>query len=122
MNMPVFGNYAHFYNLLYRDRDYAAEAKFVEQLLEKYAPDARSLLELGCATEKHAALLASKYQVCGLDLSPDMLEQAKQRQLNLPPTQAFKIQFLQGDIRSVRLEHKFDAKKLTECDICLSQK
>lgn len=107
--MQIFGNYARYYNLLYRDKDYAAEAKFVENLLEKYAPKAQTLLELGCGTGNHATLLASKYDVCGIDLSLDMLEQAKQRQLNLPPTPAFKLQFVQGDIRSIRLERKFDA-------------
>lgn len=35
--MRVFDNYARFYDLLYRDKDYAGEAHFVHQLLKPYA-------------------------------------------------------------------------------------
>lgn len=108
--MTVFGNYAQYYNLLYRDKDYATEAGYIHQLLQSYAPDTESILELGCGTGVHAALLAEKgYEVCGVDLSEQMLEQANQRLLDLPTQQATKLQFLPGDIRTVRVERKFDA-------------
>jgi len=56
--MKVFENYARYYDLLYHDKDYNAEAKFVHQLLQIHAPETRSILELGCGTGSHAVLLA----------------------------------------------------------------
>lgn len=108
--MQVFANYARYYNLLYRDKDYAAEAQFVHQLLQTHAPGTKSLLELGCGTGTHAALLAAEgYEIYGVDLSADMLKQAEKRLLNLQPEVASKLKFSQGDIRTVRLDRKFDA-------------
>ncbi len=108
--MSVFGSYARYYDLLYKDKDYAAEAQYVRQLLHKYAPQAQSILELGCGTGMHAALLAEMgYEICGVDLSGEMLERAKKRSRELPPQHAEKLQFFQGDIRHIRLNRQFDA-------------
>jgi SAM-dependent methyltransferase len=107
--MGVFGNYARYYDLLYRDKDYAGEAAFIDRLIRTHHPNARDLLELGCGTGQHALLLAkSGYQIHGVDLSTQMLQQANERLLALPPDLAAKLQFSQGDIRSVRLERDFD--------------
>lgn len=108
--MTVFGNYARYYNLLYRDKDYGAEAKFIDKLLQTYAPSTEALLELGCGTGVHAALLASSgYEVCGVDVSQEMLAQAEARSRSLPPEIASKLCFLQGDLRTLRIERNFDA-------------
>lgn len=108
--MSVFGNYARYYDLLYRDKDYGGEANFISKLLQAHAPEARSILELGCGTGMHATLLAQKgYEVCGVDMSAQMLEGAKQRVQALPAQLASKLQFHQGDIRSFRLSQQFDA-------------
>ena len=108
--MEVFGNYARYYNLLYKDKDYAAEAQFIHQLLKTHAPATQSILELGCGTGKHAALLAELgYEVYGVDLSADMLEQAEKRLPTLNPEVASKLKFSQGDVRTVRVDRQFDA-------------
>jgi SAM-dependent methyltransferase len=108
--MEVFGNYARYYNLLYQDKDYAAEAKFIHQLLKTHAPTTQSILELGCGTGKHAALLAELgYEVYGVDLSAQMLEQAEKRLPTLNPEVASKLEFSQGDVRTVRVDRQFDA-------------
>ena len=44
--MSVFDGYARYYNLLYRDKDYAAEARHVHDIIQKHASGARSILEL----------------------------------------------------------------------------
>lgn len=107
--MSVFGSYARYYNLLYRDKDYTAEAQFVHELIQSYSPAAKSILELGCGTGVHATLLADRgYRVCGVDLSPEMLEQANQRVETLPEHQAAQLTFQQGDVRSIRLDRTFD--------------
>src|SRR5215212_524377 len=106
----VFREYARYYDLLYRDKDYAAEARFVCDLLRQHAPSAHLILDLGCGTGAHAALVAAQgYFVHRIDISPVMLERAHQRHAGLPFDQASKLLFSLGDIRTVRLNSEFDA-------------
>jgi SAM-dependent methyltransferase len=108
--MDVFGNYARYYNLLYRDKDYAGEVEFIDQLLRTYASQTQSILELGCGTGTHALLLAKQgYSVHGVDLSAEMLQQASERLSQLPQELASKLTYSQGDIRTIRLDQQFDA-------------
>ncbi len=108
--MNVFGNYARYYDLLYRDKDYAGEAQFVHNLLKNYAPSTKSILELGCGTGYHAMLLAKEgYQFHGVDLSAQMLQRATDRLSQLPKSLASRLEFSQGDIRTIRLNQQFDA-------------
>jgi SAM-dependent methyltransferase len=105
----VFGDYARYYDLLYRDKDYAGEANFIHGLTQKYAPNAETILELGCGTGKHAELLSKMgYDVLGIDMSRKMLEAAKRRIGDLAEKGAMKLLFDQGDIRTYRTERLFD--------------
>jgi SAM-dependent methyltransferase len=107
--MNVFGNYARYYDLLYRDKDYAGEAQFIHKLLTNYAPSTKSILELGCGTGAHAALLAKEgYQVHGVDFSTDMLQRASDRLPHLPSELASRLEFSPGDIRTIRINKQFD--------------
>lgn len=102
--MSVFGNYSRYYDLLYRDKDYQAEADYVHALVAKHRPRARTLLDLGCGTGRHASLLAERgYDVVGVDRSPEMLAEARARKVTSGRTE-----FVEGDLRSVRLGRKFD--------------
>jgi SAM-dependent methyltransferase len=106
----VFGAYAQYYDLLYRDKDYASEAAFIEGLLRQHAPEARSVLELGCGTGTHAILLAEQgYSIHGIDLSEEMLEVARQRTSALPIKLSKQLSFSQGNVRDCEFEQKFDA-------------
>lgn len=110
MSMTVFGNYARYYNLLYRDKDYAQEAQFIHKLLQTHVPHTQSILELGCGTGNHAQLLAKQgYNVHGVDLSSEMLQQFSGRISQLPKEFAAKLTLSQGDIRTIRLNQQFDA-------------
>ena len=107
--MSVFGNYARYYDLLYRDKDYVGEAKFIQQLMQTHAPDAKTILELGCGTGNHAVLLAQEgYQIHGVDFSQEMLDQASDRISQLPTELASRLQFTSGDIRHIELNQTFD--------------
>ncbi|MEA5573955.1 class I SAM-dependent methyltransferase [Calothrix sp. UHCC 0171] len=107
--MSVFGNYARYYDLLYRDKDYLGEAQFIHRLIKTHAPNAHSILELGCGTGNHAVLLAKEgYQIHGVDFSQEMLQKADSRLSQLPPDLTSRLQFSQGDIRQVRLNQTFD--------------
>ncbi len=106
----VFGRYAQYYDLLYRDKDYDGEVRFIDGLIKKYAPNAKHLLELGCGTGIHAEKLAAVgYSVHGVDLSAEMLKCAEERIQNFPEKEAKKISFSCGDIRQFHGEKCFDA-------------
>jgi len=107
--MTMFGGYARYYDLLYRDKDYRGETEFVDRLIRRYAPGARRVLDLGCGTGSYGILLAEKgYDVVGLDRSEDMLFAAKQRLAGLPETTINRVRFIQGDARSFDVEGRFD--------------
>jgi len=107
--MSVFGTYSRYYNLLYRDKDYAGESEYVQHLITRYRPEAKTILDLGCGTGIHDFLLAERgYNVTGVDLSAEMLSAAKARLSSLQP-QPTSLKFFQGDIRTVRLGRTFDA-------------
>jgi len=107
--MKSFRNYARYYNLLYRDKDYKSEALFVHQIIKKYNPRASSILELGCGTGKHATVLArERYTVHGVDSSSRMLEMAKHaRALDTEELQT-RLKFSPGDVRDIRCNTTYD--------------
>lgn len=108
--MIVFNQYARYYDLLYRDKDYLGEAQFIHQLVQAHAPETKSILDLGCGTGVHALHLAEKgYRVHGVDLSEQMLVKANDRSSQLPAEVAIQLSFSQGDIRQFRLNQQFDA-------------
>lgn len=109
MNNPVFGNYARYYNLLYKDKDYAAEARYIHELIQKHHPGAKSIINLGCGTGNHDFELARfGYEITGIDMSEEMLVAANARCKSDNVTLPFPS-FQKGDIRTVRLDKTFDA-------------
>lgn len=108
--MTVFGGYSKYYDLLYRGKDYGAEARYVRDLLVAHAPTAHSIMEIGCGTGAHAAELAALgFRVTGVDLSEGMLGAAHERRNALPAELSGRLSFEHGDARTVRLERTFDA-------------
>lgn len=108
--MSVFGQYARYYDLLYRGKDYVAETAYVESLLRRFGNMDREILELGCGTGRHAALLAANgYRIHGIDFSTEMLEAANAAAEQLPEPVRARLAFKRGDIRSYRAGRKFGA-------------
>ncbi|MDR1534851.1 MAG: class I SAM-dependent methyltransferase [Planctomycetota bacterium] len=107
--MEEFAAYAHYYDLLYRDKDYRAEANFVLEALARAGRRPRSLLELGCGSGRHAfAMAAAGVEVWAVDRSESMLALARQRAPALP-VDCPQPRFLPGDAGKLRLERSFDA-------------
>jgi SAM-dependent methyltransferase len=107
--MTEFGGYARYYDLLNRDKDYPGEIRFIDGLIRRHAPGARSVLELGCGTGVHGVLLAETgYDLVGLDLSAEMIAVARRRAAALPPDVAKRLRFLQADAREFQLDGQFD--------------
>lgn len=106
----VFNAYASYYDLLYRDKDYSAEAEYVAAHIRKQTPKAKRILELGCGTGVHAEHLARMgYTVHGVDMSEAMLARAEARKAALPPDVAARLSFGIGDVRTVRTGETYDA-------------
>ena len=106
----VFDTYARYYDLLYRDKDYAGESEYVAAHIRKQAPQAKRILELGCGTGAHAEHLARMgYTVHGVDMSMSMLAGAEARKASLPPDVAARMSFGHGDVRTVRTGENYDA-------------
>ena len=109
MRLP-FDLYTRYYDLLYRDKDYAAEAMYIAGLIRQQNPQAIHILELGCGTGGHAEHLARMgFTVHGIDLSDGMLARAEARRATLPAAVAARLSFALGDVRSVRVGQGFDA-------------
>ena len=105
----VFNAYASYYDLLYRDKDYAGEAEYVATHIRKQAPQAKRILDLGCGTGAHAEHLARMgYTVHGVDMSESMLARAEARKATLPPEIAARLSFGLGDVRTVRTGQIYD--------------
>ncbi len=108
--MTAFDSYAASYDLLYADKDYAAETAFVLDRLRAEVPDLHSVLELGCGTGAHAALMAERgIAVRGIDLSATMLKRAEARRAAMPASVAARLSFGPGDVRTFRHDQQFDA-------------
>lgn len=108
--MSVFGKYSSYYDLLYKDKDYKAEADFVYALLKEYQAKASNLLELGCGSGGHAMELAKRdLKIHGVDMSQDMLDMAKTQSSKLPEATASNLRFSKGDIRELALGACFDS-------------
>lgn len=106
----VFDAYACYYDLLYRDKDYAGEAEYVAAHIREHLPQAKRILELGCGTGGHAEHLARMgFSVHGVDMSEAMLARAEARKAALPVDVAARLSFDMGDVRNVRTGDTYDA-------------
>jgi SAM-dependent methyltransferase len=86
----------------------AREQPVVWELLGTFPPG--RALDAACGTGRHAAHLAERHEVTGVDSSPEMLELARAR---VPPD----VRLLDGDLESLPVEdHEFD---LAVCALAL---
>ena len=107
---PVFDGYGRYYDLLYRDKDYAAESAHVLSRIRATRPDASRILELGCGTAAHAVALAKQgMHVEGIDRSESMLARAAARLQHEDPEVQSRVRVACGDARSIRTGRKYDA-------------
>ena len=82
----IFDTYAKYYDLLYHDKDYPGETRFVDRLVQRFLHTREievapvRLLDLGCGTGRHAVEFAQLgYDVTASDPSSVMLAQACDR-------------------------------------------
>jgi ubiquinone/menaquinone biosynthesis C-methylase UbiE len=90
-----------YYDLIYAAKDYAGEARYQVQLIEKYKRSSgKNLLEMACGTGRYLEFFAQGFTCTGLDLNPDMLRIARKmvKQATL----------VQGDMSTMKLGKRFD--------------
>jgi len=108
--MSNFKKYSAVYDLLYRDKDYAAEAQYVAAKIRAHNSSAHSILELGSGTGRHGRLLADiGFDVHGIERSQEMVAVAnavRGSQLS-ETTGSFTCEL--GDICTARVGRTFDA-------------
>jgi SAM-dependent methyltransferase len=108
--MCNFQKYSTFYDLLYRDKDYAAEAAYVAQTIRQPLPHARTILELGCGTGRHGRLLAEMgFDVHGIERSQDMVFLARSAPSPSCAETVGSFTCEVGDICTAHLGRTFDA-------------
>jgi len=105
---PFGTEYAGVYDALYGDKDYPSECDLIERCFREASLPVRTILDLGCGTGRHAAILAERgYQVVGVDRSTPMIHAARRRAQISPA--ASRMEFHVADLRGFRIERKFDA-------------
>ena len=97
----MFSRSARLYDTIYSFKDYAAEADLLTRYIRGSAPDARTLLDVACGTGLHIEQLRRNFLVEGLDIDPDLLAIARERNPD--------VAFHQADMRDFDLGKKFDA-------------
>lgn len=97
--MTDYSSFARFYDQIMGDRTETVDR--IHGYLDRYRPDARTLLELGCGTGAILAGLTGRLAVTGLDRSPEMLAVAAAK---LP-----RVPLVLADMSAFRLDGRFDA-------------
>ena len=101
MTESIFDAYSRYYDILYADKDYAAESKYVDGLLRRHGVTGSEVLEFGSGTGGHGRVLSELgYRVFGIERSAEMVAVSEQ-------SAGFQCQV--GDISAVRLGRYFDA-------------
>jgi SAM-dependent methyltransferase len=96
------GLHAAYYDLIYAEKPYAQEARFVADAIAREGQTAPwKLLDLACGTGLHAFEFASMgHTVTGVDYSEDLLAVARESNL----ARGLDVRFLNQDMRSLDVE------------------
>lgn len=96
---------AEIYDCVMRDVPYRRWAKYIVKLIKKFHPKAKSILELACGTGTMLMLLRKYgFIVDGLDISPKMIEKAKEK------SRGESVKFFIADISNFEVDEKYDVQ------------
>jgi ubiquinone/menaquinone biosynthesis C-methylase UbiE len=86
--------------------DYSKWSRYVEKLFMHYGLKPKTIVDLACGTGGITIPMALKgYDIMGIDISEDMLFEAKEKARKL----GLKIPFVCQDMRSLDLHHPVEA-------------
>ena len=100
MNNRLYKDLSWLWPLWEKVEDYAPESARFISLINKHCPKAKTLLDIACGGGKNDYWLKKHFAVTGVDLSPQMIAQAKK----LNPSALYHV----GDMRSFDLKKQFD--------------
>lgn len=87
MSKEMYGRRAWLYDLIYSNKDYAAESRALHQLLAEHGvEDGAAVLEAACGTGNYLEHLHKYYDAAGFDLSAEMVAIARAK---LPDAKLF---------------------------------
>jgi len=100
---PAYNELAWTEDLLADPSEYEYEAGFYADLIKRTAPNdpPGTLLHLGSGAGIHDRVFKRHFTVTGVDLSPGMLRIARADNPD--------VEYLEGDMRTIRLDREFDA-------------
>jgi SAM-dependent methyltransferase len=96
------GLHAGYYDLVYADKPYDAEAGWLAEGLAARGARGGTLLDVACGSGRHASVFADRgWEVTGVDVNAQLLEQAGEREP--------RVEFVQADMTALELDRRFDA-------------
>ncbi len=108
--MSRYGSFAEYYDSLTSNVDYRKTAEYVSDILNENGINKGILLDLACGTGTMSLIMAQKgYDVIGVDNSPEMLGEAREKAFEAGED----ILFLCQDMCSIDLYGTVD------CTVCL---
>ncbi len=103
--MESYTDFAYIYDKLI-DQDYEKWADYIEEIFKKHGVKPNLVLDLGCGTGSITNILAKRgYDMIGVDLSPDMLNVARDKAME----ENLDVLYLCQDIREFELYGTVDA-------------
>lgn len=98
----MFTKSAQFYDAIYFFKDYAAEAKWLDEVIVSRLGqgEGRSILDVACGTGAHISYLKAKYRMEGVDKERALIRIAQDRNPDVP------IEY--GDMAGFELPRRFD--------------
>jgi SAM-dependent methyltransferase len=97
----MFSKTARFYDEIYAFKDYRGEVERLTAIVREHLRSGgRRLLDVACGTGHHIGYLKERFDVEGLDINPELLELARQRNPDVP--------FHRGDMIDFDLGQTFD--------------
>jgi SAM-dependent methyltransferase len=96
----MFTETAEYYDRIYSFKDYGKEAARLASIIRRIHPKARRLLDVACGTGRHIEILRKRYDVEGIDISPQFVRMARQRN----PGARISL----GDMTRLHLHRTFD--------------
>jgi len=93
---------APYYDRIYHYVDYTEQTQWLCEIIRHYKRSrGKAVLDVCCGTGKHAGLLsAAGFEVTGVDISPEMLVEARRKNPHLT--------FVEGDMRRLSLNQRYD--------------
>ena len=99
----MFSESTDLYDLIYSEfKDFEGEARAIATLLRERCPSAKTVLDVGCGTGRHAEALIREhgFEVDGLDIESGFLDIARER--------CPEGHFFRGDLASFQLGRSYD--------------